>query len=102
VDFSEYFDDIVGVTRYADDRAQLIRLRFTPQRYNYVVTKPIHGLTQRNYDDRYEITIEVRPNRELEALILSYGGDVEVLEPLELRNRIAEKIQNMYSIYSPK
>lgn len=102
VDFSEYFDDIVGVTRYADVQAQLIRLRFTPQRYNYVVTKPIHGLTQRNYDDRYEITIEVRPNRELEALILSYGGDVEVLEPQSLRDTIAEKIQQMYSTYSQK
>lgn len=102
VDFSEYFDDIVGVTRYADVQPQLIRLRFTPQRYNYVATKPIHGLTQRNYDDRCEITIEVRPNRELEALILSYGADVEVLEPQSLRDTIAEKIQQMYSTYSQK
>lgn len=100
VDFAEYFDDIVGVTRYNDAQPQLIRLRFTPQRYNYVATKPIHGLTQRNFDDRYEITIKVRPNRELEALILSYGADVEVLEPQSLRDTIAEKIQSMASVYS--
>ena len=100
VDFSEYFDDIVGVTRYSDAQPQLIRLRFTSQRYNYVATKPIHGLTQHNNDDQHEITIEVRPNRELEALILSFGSDVEVLEPQSLRDTITAKIQSMASIYS--
>ena len=45
------------------------------------------------------IQINVIPNKELEALILQYGNDVEVLSPESLRTRIKEKIQEMLNKY---
>ena len=98
INFARHFNDVIGVTHYDDVRPEIVRLRFTPQRYNYVATKKLHE-TQQKYDNRCEIIIRVRPNRELEALILSFGADVEVLEPQSLRDTIAEKIQSMASVY---
>ena len=47
------------------------------------------------------VAIDVIPNRELEALILSFGDDVEVLEPHEFRQQIADKIKSNYQKYFP-
>jgi predicted DNA-binding transcriptional regulator YafY len=45
------------------------------------------------------VTIDVIPNKELESLILSYGDDVEVLEPVEFRELIANKIKGSFKKY---
>ena len=50
-------------------------------------------------NDNYIVAIDVIPNRELESLILSFGDDVEVLEPLEFREQIANKIKSNYQKY---
>lgn len=99
IDFEEYFEDIVGVTRFDNVELQKVRLKFTPQRYHYVITKPLHP-SQRNYQEDCEILIEVYPNNELEALILSFGSDVTVLEPQSLRESIEKKIHAMVANYS--
>ena len=39
------------------------------------------------------------PNRELESIILSFGEDIEVLEPLSFRRIIANKIKKTYEVY---
>jgi predicted DNA-binding transcriptional regulator YafY len=46
------------------------------------------------------IEITVIPNRELEAQLLWFGDDVEVLLPETLRQQIAEKIAKMHKIYN--
>jgi len=97
IDFESFFDDIIGVT-HTDAEEQLIRLRFTPNRYPYVMTKPLHW-SQHNYDESREITIQVIPNRELESLLLSFGPDVEILEPASLREQMKEKIAKMMTLY---
>lgn len=98
IDFKEYFDDIIGVTRYDNVELQKVRLKFTPKRFQYVITKPIHP-SQRTYKENCEILIKVYPNNELEALILSFGADVTVLEPQSLRESIAQKIKAMATNY---
>ena len=50
-------------------------------------------------NDNHIVAIDVIPNRELESLILSFGDDVEVLEPLEFRKLIANKIKSNYQKY---
>lgn len=91
-DFEKYFDDVVGVT-VLDAEVLPIKLRFSQKRLQYVLTKPIHK-SQRCVDpDSGIVTLRLIPNRELEALLLSFGPDVEVLEPLKLRNQIMEKIR---------
>ncbi len=44
-------------------------------------------------------SIQIRPKKELESLILSFGEDMEVLEPASLRTSIKNKLQKMQKLY---
>ena len=97
VDFSEYFDDVIGVTVPDRDEPIDVLLRIRDHRYNYIKTKPLH-LTQREVgeEDGYtRVTINVKINKELIALLLSYGSDVEVLSPASLRIMMKKEISAM-------
>lgn len=100
VDFNEYFDDVIGVT-VPDAPPEDIVIKVSKKRFNYIKTKPLH-LTQhaKEFEDYAIITINVKVNNELEALLLSFGSDVEVLSPASLRTRIAEKIKSMNQLYT--
>lgn len=104
-DFSPeaYFEDIIGVTRPHDTKPVRIELVFSAARAPYVLTKPLHH-SQRNNVKRPDengvyVTIEVIPNPELEALLLSFGPDVEVLKPASLRKKLAQQLQQAYKHY---
>ena len=84
----DYFFDVIGTT-IPDGKVEKVVLQFASKRYEYVSAKPIHH-TQKTDDTNHTITIEVIPNKELEAIILGFGKDVEVLEPEHLRNEIIE------------
>lgn len=100
INFETYFDDVVGVT-VLDGEKQTIRLQFSEHRFPYVMTKAIHK-TQKIVDmDNRIVEIKVIPNNELEALILSYGKDVEVLAPITYRERIQKIINESYGKYGP-
>jgi len=101
VDFEEYFDDVIGVTVPADEPEDII-IKVAQKRYNYIKTKPLH-MSQRvveEGDDYAVISINVKVNNELEAQLLSFGSDVEVLKPASFRTRISEKIQLMNHKYN--
>ena len=102
VDFSHFFDDVVGVTIPKNEvKKETIILRFTEARFPYVTSKPIHQTQKTLNEDEHTITIEVKPTRELEQQILSFGSDVEVLSPEAYRNQIGEKIAEMMKKYFP-
>ena len=100
VDFSTFFDDVIGVSVPYDDNivTEEIVLRFSEKRFPYVVSKPIHH-TQKVLDEPYTISIKVKPNRELSQQIFSFIPDVEVLSPEWLRNEIRDKIQENLKKY---
>ena len=101
IDFNEYFKDIVGVTLPEDHPvAEEVLLKFDEARFPYVVNKPIHPSQEIEDEERRIIKLMVRPNKELEARIFSYGNQVEVLKPEWLRRQIAEKIENLLKKYS--
>lgn len=97
--YSEFFDDVIGVTIPKDGKVETIKLRFSEHRYPYVIAKPIHS-TMRCYDTERIVTIKVIPNKELISMILSFGNDVEVLEPQLLREEITRIIKSSYDKYS--
>ena len=45
------------------------------------------------------VSVDVIPNKELESLILSFGNDVEILEPERLRNKIGEILKSISNKY---
>ena len=101
IDFNNYFKDIVGVTLPEDHPIpEEVLLKFDEARFPYVVNKPIHPSQETADEQGHIIRLRVRPNKELEARIFSYGNQVEVLKPEWLRRQIKEKIQEILKKYS--
>lgn len=99
-DFSTYYDDVIGVTIPNDDvKKQTIGLRFSSNRFPYVVSKPIHKSQIIVDESNGEIEIQVRPTRELDQQIFSFIPDVEVLYPEWYRQQIREKIEENLKKY---
>lgn len=99
-EFEDYFDDVIGVTVPENDSEDIV-LRINKPRFEYIRTKPLH-LSQRilEEDDSFAIvSINVKLNKELESLVLSFGDDIEILSPDCLRKQIANKISSMNQKY---
>jgi predicted DNA-binding transcriptional regulator YafY len=100
IDFDHYFDDIVGVSiPKQNPDAETITLRFTKNRFPYVTSKPIHSSQETVDEVEGLVTLNVRPNWELDQQILSYGKDVEVVSPKWYRDRIAGFVEEIYKKY---
>jgi hypothetical protein len=99
-DWDYHFSEIIGVTRY-NKPIETIELLFNDKRGKYVETKPLHE-SQRNKwtENGFLVTLKLIPNLELEQVILSYGEDVEVLNPKDLREKIEAKVKLLYNLYT--
>ena len=92
INWEEYFYDLVGVTKPVDAVLQEITLFFYNEVAPYIITKPIHP-TQKHkiLENGIEVRIKVFPNFELERLILSFGNQVKVISPEDLKVRVYNK-----------
>lgn len=70
----------------------------------YIRTVPIHASQKVMLADVTGMTISLQIvlNPELEMAILQYGEQVEVLEPVSLRERIRERVQVLSEKYMLK
>lgn len=98
-DFEAYFRDIIGVSIEKDKEVAHIRLKFSPSRLPYVISKPIHHSQYVENEAEGIVTLDVIPNKELISELIWFGEDVEVLSPDSLREEIKEKIVKMYQKY---
>lgn len=103
VDFNTYFDNVLGVTvPYNVNEAVItIQLKFTPNRFEYVKTKPLHKSQTIVSEENGIISITVCPTRELEQQLFSFGPDVEILSPAGFRDDFAKKIAENVKLYFP-
>lgn len=94
LNFQEYFDDIVGVSRPEDEKPVKVELFVTKELAPYIQTKPIHGSQKRVSQDEHGLVIALKviPNFELEQLILSHGEKIKVLAPEGFRERIKSRL----------
>ena len=99
VNIDEYFSDVVGVTIPTNKEVVRVKLQFSEKRYPYIISKPLHESMRKVDNENCIVAIDVIPNRELEALILSFGDDIEVHEPQWFRKQIADKIKSNYQKY---
>lgn len=101
IDFSRYFDDVVGVSIPSEAvKKETIMLRFSKHRFPYVISKPIHSSQQIVNSSHCILTITVRPTKELEQQLFSFGPDIEVLQPMWYREQFKEKIRECLNKYS--
>lgn len=103
IDFEEYFDSVIGVTMEPDAPVEDIVLKIDPKRYNYIKTKPIHNSQTELHelsDDKHKyVRLKLRINRELTAMLLSFGRDVEVIQPASLRDWMRQQAMDMLEAY---
>jgi len=103
-DFTDYFCDVVGVS-VSDKPAQKVVLRVEDKTVGYIQTKPLHESQvprmQHLPDGRWEVTLNaVQDNYELRSLLLSFGSEIEVVEPISLRDEMRQIVEDMSKRYS--
>ncbi|MCS4432852.1 helix-turn-helix transcriptional regulator [Aquiflexum gelatinilyticum] len=101
VDFTEYFEDIIGVSFRSNQEPIKINLLIDIEISPYILTKPLHGSQKKidSTDRGIIIQIEVIPNHELRQLLLSYGDGLQVISPESYKNELKEVIERMYKKY---
>lgn len=99
--WTEYFEDIIGVTKPEGQSPENILLHFNGKTGHYIETKPLHGSQKSKWldDQTLEVRLEVIPNYELERLILSYAESVKVLGPDLFKKKIHARIEAAISQY---
>ncbi len=103
IDFSEHFEDVVGVTVPVGPTEE-VELLISNSLWPYIQSKPLHGsqrVIQRK-DTGVVVQLKVKLNHELMTLILSYGSKVEVLRPSALRASIAHHAESAQQHYKPQ
>jgi predicted DNA-binding transcriptional regulator YafY len=102
VDFDNYFDDLIGVTKTEKDKASKVLLFVDKYHAPYVLTKPIHHSQQLIKEDENGITIriDVVLNFELEREILGFGECIKVLAPRLLASTIRQRLQKAIQGYA--
>lgn len=100
IDFEDYFYDIVGVTHNRKVGLEKILLRFSPESLPYVLTKPLHpSQKKKKSGDEILIQIKVKPNYELYSVLRSFGKNVEVVEPVSVREAFVEELKAALAVY---
>ena len=110
----ERFEDIVGVTLYENRPIEHILCWVSETSKRYIDTKPIHGsytplkcdseLKLRNEYPQLEggmfFTLDCIPNYELIRVLCSFGKELVVLEPSNIKDEIYKHICEMNEKYS--
>lgn len=101
IDFNSYFNNVVGVTVPSNPNEELldIQLQFSPARFRYVTSKPIHKSQTVVNQDECIISLKLHYTAELEQQIFSFGPDVEILSPTWLREDFSKKIADCMKKY---
>ena len=99
-DAENYFKHSMGITSYKGKSSKII-LKANTIAARYIISQPIHE-SQEIEEETKEFTLFVLTlliSEELIRTILSYGGEIEIVEPLELRKVIQERISGMNKLY---
>jgi len=115
-DLNERFEDIIGVTLYDDRPLQTILFWVSDVSKDFVNTKPLHE-SQRHFkcereealrqqypmlEGGYFFSIECVENYELIRELTSFGKDLIVLSPDNIRSRVIQRVNEMYQAYNNK
>lgn len=100
-DWSTFFRTMVGVVKPSNSEIKKIVLRFHNGRENYFKTKPFNPDYEEFFDEdkQDQVWMETIINKELIQQILSYGKDIEVLDPEELKLALRNHANTMQEFY---
>lgn len=115
IDFRDYFDEFIGVTDFNNAAVDVV-LCVNPEHQidQYLRSKPLHssqaevkGEELEAMKKKYELFKDwtffklkgIKPNNELYQTLVLYLGDLVVLEPVTVRNKLAKRLRNLLSLY---
>ncbi len=98
----EYFTSAYGI--FSGHADKIAVLEFAEKYAPWVADECWHPEQTGEWlsDGRYRLQIPYRHSQELVMDILKYGADVEVIEPIELRQKLIETIQKMQKNYKTR
>ena len=98
-DAEEYFGNYFGVI--IGEEPEDVKIRVVPDQVKYFRTLPLHGSQRETVqeDGSSVFSYHIAPTFDFVQEILSHEADVEVLEPAELRESVADIIAGMASRY---
>lgn len=98
-DLDEHYATGFGIFGGKADKVAV--LRFSSERARWIADEQWHPQQQGEFlpDGRYELRIPYRDSRELTMEIMRHGKHVEVIEPLELREKLLEEVKRTLENY---
>ncbi len=96
----KYFKNSMGITAYKGKISQIL-INAKPVAARYLKSQPIHE-SQEIHSENKENTLFMMSlliSEELIRTIMSYGGEIEVVQPGELREIIEKRISDMNHLY---
>ena len=97
----EYFRDSFGIITDESVENERIRIKVMNKQAAYFRSLPLHT-SQKEIETTPDYSIfeyKIKPTYDFEQEILSHRGDVEVLEPVSLRETIKQSIMKMAKLY---
>ncbi|OKY98686.1 MAG: hypothetical protein BHV67_06110 [Bacteroidales bacterium 43_36] len=112
-DLYERYEEIIGVTYIDDNPLQKITFWVSDNSKNYIITKPIHSSqktlrgeidsqlrsTYPSLKDGQFFQIECRKNYELFCELISFGHELLVLSPIDIKYDIVKRLEDSLQKY---
>ena len=102
LDAKAWFHSQYGVRKYDDMKIQQVLLKVYGKQVRYFRSLPLHSSQEEieTHRDHSIFAYHLAPDYDFKQDILSFGDAVEVLEPITLRNVIAETVKMLNSKYN--
>ena len=96
---AEYFKDSFGIVVGQGD-VKTVKIKAEPRQAKYFRALPLHHSQQEFIHDEFSVfCLNLRLSDDFVEQLLSYGSRIEVLEPRELRVRIADELKTALALY---
>lgn len=98
-DYADLFSDRIGV---GEGKPIELILRLHPVRYRYFVSKKLHPSQEYlslDEDGWYRVRYYLKENEELRQILLSYGPELEIVSPADLRILLLNRVKKMLHLY---
>lgn len=102
LDAKAWFQSLYGVRKYDDMKSQQVLLKVYGKQVRYFRSLPLHSSQEEieTHRDHSVFAYNLAPDYDFKQDILSFGDTVEVMEPISLRNAIAETVKMLNSKYN--
>lgn len=97
----EYFQNAMGITSYKGEAKKII-LKADEIAAKYIKSQPIHHSQDiiKESENGTDFEFKLLLSEELIRTLLSYGGEIEIIEPQELKSALTERILEMNKRYN--